>query len=126
MNAGREKASIGDALSAQVAVAIELCKTCGICIALCPESVFDSDDRGYPIVARPDDCTSCLLCEFHCPDFAIEVQRRPKKRSAATPEAIAEAASDRVAAAIAGGSSKARGSGDEGSADECDPHGEED
>ena len=34
----------------------------------------------FPVVARPEDCTLCLLCELHCPDFAIEVQRRAKKR----------------------------------------------
>ena len=67
--------------------------------------MFDRDKLGYPVVARSEDCTSCLLCELHCPDFAIEVQRRarktPAKGAAATPEAIADAESDRVKAALA-------------------------
>jgi 2-oxoglutarate ferredoxin oxidoreductase subunit delta len=95
----------------QVALDRDLCKVCGICIALCPEAVFDRDSQGYPVVARPNDCTSCLLCELHCPDFALEVRRRPKRHPKAggdvTPESIAEAHGERVKAALAGGSAKA-------------------
>jgi len=64
-----------------------LCKACGICIALCPTKVFDVDKQRYPVVARPEECTSCLLCELHCPDFAIEVKRRARKRPAGKPAA---------------------------------------
>ncbi len=56
-----------------VVVDADLCKACGICIALCPKDVFDSDDFGRPVVARLADCTSCAFCEHHCPDFAIDV-----------------------------------------------------
>ncbi|MCX6362633.1 MAG: ferredoxin family protein [Actinobacteria bacterium] len=105
MNATEDRAAPDGESLAQVALDLELCKVCGICIELCPEDVFDRDKLGYPIVARAEDCTSCLLCEIHCPDFAIEVQRRARKKpaqgAAATPEAIAEAASDRVKAALA-------------------------
>jgi 2-oxoglutarate ferredoxin oxidoreductase subunit delta len=104
MNATEDRAP-ETALTAHVALDLELCKVCGICIDLCPEGVFDRDKLGYPVVARSEDCTSCLLCEIHCPDFAIEVQRRarktPAKGAAATPEAIAAAESDRVKAALA-------------------------
>jgi 2-oxoglutarate ferredoxin oxidoreductase subunit delta len=58
---------------------LELCKACGICIELCPDAVFDRDRLGYPVLARPEECSRCLLCELHCPDFAIEVQRRARK-----------------------------------------------
>jgi 2-oxoglutarate ferredoxin oxidoreductase subunit delta len=105
MNATEARAAPEEGLQAQIALDLELCKVCGICIELCPERVFDRDKVGYPIVARAEDCTSCLLCELHCPDFAIEVQRRarktPAKGAAATPEAIAEAESARVKAALA-------------------------
>ena len=102
MSAAASKTAAG---AAQVAVDLDLCKVCGICVNLCPESVFDTDEQSYPVVARPEDCTACLLCELHCPDFAIEV-RRPVRKTAGkagrTPEAIAEAESDRVIAALAG------------------------
>jgi 2-oxoglutarate ferredoxin oxidoreductase subunit delta len=66
-------------MSGPVALDLVLCKACGICIELCPEKVFDKDKQGNPVVARPEECTQCLICELHCPDFAIEVKRRVKK-----------------------------------------------
>ena len=50
-----------------------LCKACGICVDLCPKSVYDMDQDGKPVVTRLDDCNGCLFCEWHCPDFAIRV-----------------------------------------------------
>jgi 2-oxoglutarate ferredoxin oxidoreductase subunit delta len=64
---------------APVQLDLELCKACGICIELCPEKVFDRDKLGNPVLARPEDCSQCLICELHCPDFAIEVRRRERK-----------------------------------------------
>jgi 2-oxoglutarate ferredoxin oxidoreductase subunit delta len=97
---------VEDAAAPQIALDLELCKVCGICIDLCPEDVFGRDKLGCPVVLRAEDCTSCLLCELHCPDFAIEVQRRARKKPAAggalTPEEIAEAERERVIAALAG------------------------
>jgi len=62
---------------------LELCKACGVCVEVCPPKVFDRDRLGEPVVARPEDCTQCLICELHCPDFAIEVRRRERKGKAA-------------------------------------------
>ena len=106
MKATEARTAPDKGLTAQVALDLELCKACGICIDLCPEDVYDRDKLGYPVIARVEDCTSCLLCELHCPDFAIEVQRRARKRpakgAAVTPEEIADAHSDRVKVALAG------------------------
>ena len=58
-----------------------LCKSCQICIEVCPRSVFDKTDkiskRGYHIikVARPSECIGCLECEVLCPDIAITVEK---------------------------------------------------
>jgi len=57
----------------QVRIDPALCKSCGICVTLCPRSVFDADPVGRPLVARPQDCNGCRFCEMHCPDLAIEV-----------------------------------------------------
>jgi 2-oxoglutarate ferredoxin oxidoreductase subunit delta len=74
------------AVAGLVQLDLELCKACGVCIELCPDKVFDRDKLGYPVLARPDECSQCLLCELHCPDFAIEVRRRERKgKDAAAP-----------------------------------------
>jgi 2-oxoglutarate ferredoxin oxidoreductase subunit delta len=56
-----------------VLIDLELCKVCGICVALCPEQVFDRNELGQPVVARLADCTACAFCERHCPDFAVDI-----------------------------------------------------
>lgn len=65
-----------------IAIDLDLCKACGICVSLCPQSVFDSDALGQPVVARLDDCISCSFCERHCPDFAIEIDYAPRRAPA--------------------------------------------
>ena len=45
-------------MTEQVALDLALCKACGICIALCPEKVFDVDRQRYPVVARPGSATN--------------------------------------------------------------------
>jgi 2-oxoglutarate ferredoxin oxidoreductase subunit delta len=57
------------------------CKSCGICSSFCPTKVFDRDEGGKAVAARPDDCTGCRFCELHCPDFAITItERYPDRR----------------------------------------------
>ena len=51
------------------------CKGCGICIAFCPQQVFEMDDEGRPVIAHPEKCTACHWCDTHCPDFAIVVTK---------------------------------------------------
>ena len=57
------------------------CKGCYICIEACPKKVFDKasevSEKGFfpVIVARPEDCTTCLQCEMLCPDLAIDVKK---------------------------------------------------
>ncbi|MBC7265155.1 MAG: 4Fe-4S binding protein [Chloroflexi bacterium] len=51
------------------------CKGCGLCIAFCPQGVFEANGEGRPVVAHPEKCTACEWCVVHCPDFAIQVHR---------------------------------------------------
>lgn len=50
------------------------CKGCGLCIAFCPNSVFEPGSDGHPLAAHEDKCTVCNWCVVHCPDFAIVVE----------------------------------------------------
>lgn len=61
----------------QVALVIERCKGCGICVEFCPTHVLELssafNSKGYhpPNVVKPDKCSGCGLCGMYCPDFAI-------------------------------------------------------
>jgi len=59
----------------QVRVFDNWCKGCGLCIAFCPQEVFEANGEGRPIVAHPERCTACEWCYVHCPDFAIVIER---------------------------------------------------
>jgi 2-oxoglutarate ferredoxin oxidoreductase subunit delta len=49
------------------------CKGCGICVQFCPKSVLELDKEDKAAAVRPEDCICCRLCEFRCPDLAIEI-----------------------------------------------------
>ena len=51
----------------------EWCKGCGICVQLCPKQVLELDDQGKAVAVRPEACICCKMCEYRCPDLAIEV-----------------------------------------------------
>jgi len=61
----------------------EACKgveDCGICLFVCPKSLFSAsqemNEAGYvpPLVTDEAECTSCKNCMVFCPDFAIVVE----------------------------------------------------
>ncbi len=49
------------------------CKSCDICVKLCPERCLVLDADRIVELAQPERCTGCRLCEWLCPDFAIRV-----------------------------------------------------
>jgi len=51
----------------------EWCKSCDICVKLCPERCLRLDAERIAELADPARCTGCRLCEWLCPDFAIRV-----------------------------------------------------
>jgi NAD-dependent dihydropyrimidine dehydrogenase PreA subunit len=63
-----------------VAVDWEVCTGDGICIDVCPVSLFDwADAPSHPTSekksdpAREKDCIQCLACETQCPTQAIKI-----------------------------------------------------
>jgi 2-oxoglutarate ferredoxin oxidoreductase subunit delta len=65
-----------------ITVDSKFCKGCNLCIEVCPRDVLSvSKERGAAgslIVeaTKPEACTSCMMCELICPDFAIVVNGR--------------------------------------------------
>jgi indolepyruvate ferredoxin oxidoreductase beta subunit len=51
----------------------EWCKSCDICVKLCPERCLQLNEERVVELAQPEKCTGCRLCEMLCPDFAIRV-----------------------------------------------------
>jgi indolepyruvate ferredoxin oxidoreductase beta subunit len=49
------------------------CKSCDICVKMCPERCLILNADRIAELAQPDKCTGCRLCEWLCPDFAIRV-----------------------------------------------------
>jgi len=69
----------------KVVVLGEYCKSCGLCVNICPKGVLTIGDKTnqkgyYPVVVTDDaKCISCSMCAVVCPDLALEVSR--EKRS---------------------------------------------
>ena len=66
-------------------IAIDRCKGCGLCVAVCPKNVLVLDvaivnGLGYHPVRLTDAaaCTSCALCARICPDAVFAVFARPR------------------------------------------------
>ncbi len=49
------------------------CKSCDICVKMCPERCLRLNGDRIAELAAPDKCTGCRLCEWLCPDLAIRV-----------------------------------------------------
>jgi len=70
--------------SPRIVISEELCKGCGICIALCPMKVLDRSDklssRGVypPVSVNGNKCTACRICQHYCPDLAIYIVTEEK------------------------------------------------
>ena len=50
----------------------DLCINCGMCLAVCPQAVFEEDGRAVRM-ARPAACMECGACALNCPAMAILV-----------------------------------------------------
>lgn len=54
------------------AIDAKKCTGCGTCVSKCPLDVFRLRE-GKAVIAYPDDCMTCYLCERSCPAGAIFV-----------------------------------------------------
>ena len=67
---------------AKIFIDKELCKSCGLCIYICPRGVFEMthhvNKKGYNYVTAVNEanCIACRQCENGCPDFVIHVEKQ--------------------------------------------------
>ena len=59
----------------------DLCKGCGLCVAVCPKKIIRLDHsklnkEGYhpAEVLMQEKCSACAVCALMCPDVAIVVE----------------------------------------------------
>lgn len=64
---------------ARISINKAWCKSCEICVDVCPRNVLEMKDFKAEVIDI-DQCTGCLLCELLCPDFAIVVHPPKKKK----------------------------------------------
>jgi indolepyruvate ferredoxin oxidoreductase beta subunit len=76
--AARQAATFADApYQVRLEITPQWCKSCDICVKLCPERCLRLDEDRIVELADPAKCTGCRLCEWLCPDFAIRVHLDP-------------------------------------------------
>jgi len=63
-------------------ITAQWCKSCDICVKLCPERCLRLNDERVAELTDASKCTGCRLCEWLCPDFAIRVHLEPKPAAA--------------------------------------------
>lgn len=66
-------------------MAIDRCKGCELCVAVCPPGVLamttQRNEIGYLYPELSEGCTGCTACQMICPDFVFEVYRQDRTRS---------------------------------------------
>ena len=65
-------------MSGKIVIDTERCKSCGLCIAVCPQKNIhiseQSNKKGYfPAEVLDHKCTACRMCAIVCPDAIITV-----------------------------------------------------
>ena len=76
----------------------ERCKSCGLCIDVCPEKVFrqsrNFNKMGYHYVESEGEgknsCSGCQRCVIMCPDVAISIYRKKDKSKSPHKQEIQE------------------------------------
>jgi len=65
---------------AKVVVLEEYCKSCGLCISICPKKALSigsaANAKGYySVIVAENNCIGCGLCGVMCPDLALEIYK---------------------------------------------------
>jgi indolepyruvate ferredoxin oxidoreductase beta subunit len=64
----------GTAAAPVIEIRDSWCKGCEICVMVCPQGCLQMNSVKKAIVTGADKCIRCMLCEWLCPDLAVEVR----------------------------------------------------
>jgi len=76
------KSKISENKKRKISYFPELCKSCGLCVEVCPQKAikFSKEEIGHTgnpaIEFDVDKCIACKQCENICPDCAIKIERK--------------------------------------------------
>lgn len=79
----REKAFVAPQVDVKLEINPAWCKSCDICVKLCPERCLALDAGQIAYLKNPEACTGCRVCEWLCPDFAISVHLTSREQVSA-------------------------------------------
>ena len=61
--------------STRLVVTVSWCKSCGICMKLCPRQVLGTEEVTKKVLLiAPEMCNGCGLCELACPDYVFTIE----------------------------------------------------
>ena len=59
----------------KLVVTLSWCKSCGICMELCPRAVLAAEEVTKKVILiAPEKCNGCGLCEMSCPDYVFTIE----------------------------------------------------
>ncbi len=69
-------------VKAEVLIEEARCRSCAICIDMCPTDVLrPAPGTRKAVVVALEKCTGCRLCEVLCPDWAVTVHASREERA---------------------------------------------
>jgi NAD-dependent dihydropyrimidine dehydrogenase PreA subunit len=66
------------------------CTACNLCVRVCPTHVFEAREGDIPVIAQPDACQTCFMCELYCPVDALYVSPFAERHVAVDESALAQ------------------------------------